>query len=399
MGSLNDTPIANRIHIGFFGKRNSGKSSLLNALSNQSLSIVSSIPGTTTDPVYKTMEIHGIGPCVLIDTAGFDDVGQLGEMRIEKTKQAAKKTDIAVLLFSDKNLSEELNWYNYFKKNNTPVICAVSKSDIISNLNDLLSTIKNNNIPSPICINIYEKNSIEKLKYALIKSIPENYSNKSITSKLINQNDVVLLVMPQDIQAPQGRLILPQVQTIRDLLDNKCIVMCCTTDKLDLAISSLSKPPKLIITDSQVFKTVYQKKPKESLLTSFSILFAAYKGDLEYYIKSARIIDSLNNNSKILIAECCTHAPLSEDIGREKLPKLLRTKIHPSITIDIVSGNDFPDNLKDYDLIIQCGACMFNRKHVLSRINIAKSQNVPMSNYGVVFAYLNGILDKISIKY
>ena len=202
--------------------------------------------------------------------------------------------------------------------------------------------------------------------------------------------------MPQDIQAPKGRLILPQVQTIRDLLDKKCLVMSCTTDRIDETLSSLRNPPKLIITDSQVFRIVYDKKPKDSMLTSFSTLFAGYKGDLEYYIKSAEAVELLTEKSRVLIAEACTHAPLTEDIGREKIPKMLRKKAGQGLTVDIVSGPDFPDDLSRYDLIIQCGACMFNRKYVLSRIEKAKSQGVAMSNYGVIIAYLNNILDKIS---
>ncbi|HHU72527.1 MAG TPA: [FeFe] hydrogenase H-cluster maturation GTPase HydF, partial [Clostridiales bacterium] len=233
-------------------------------------------------------------------------------------------------------------------------------------------------------------------KEALIRLVPEDYEMPSITSNLVNDGDIVMLVMPQDIQAPKGRLILPQVQTIRDLLDNKSIVISTTTDKLDQALAALSKPPRLIITDSQVFKIVYDKKPAESLLTSFSVLFAAYKGDLSYYIKGAAVIDTLTERSRVLIAECCSHAPLTEDIGRVKLPNALKKRIGEGLTVDIVSGTDFPKDLTNYDLIIQCGACMFNRKYVLSRIDRAKKQEIPMSNYGVVLAYLSGILDKIS---
>lgn len=394
--SLNNTPSANRVHIGFYGKRNSGKSSLINAFVGQEVAIVSNIAGTTTDPVFKAMEIHGIGACVLIDTAGFDDVGHLGEMRVEKTAKAADKTDIAVLLFSSEEMEKELEWFQLFKERRTPVLCVISKADTITNPTILEELVKEKTGVSPVIVSTNNQESIERFKEALIRQVPEDFELKSITSYLVNEEDIVLLVMPQDIQAPKGRLILPQVQTIRDLLDNKCIVISATTDKLDQALAALTKPPKLIITDSQVFKTVYDKKPAESLLTSFSVLYAAYKGDLPYYIKGASAIDSLTEQSKVLIAECCTHAPLAEDIGREKLPRALKARIGEGLTVDVVSGTDYPQDLSDYDLIIQCGACMFNRKYVLTRIDRAKKQEVPMSNYGLVLAYLNGILDKIS---
>jgi len=394
--SLNNTPNANRVHIGFYGKRNSGKSSLINSFVGQEVAIVSAIPGTTTDPVYKPMEIQGIGACVLIDTAGFDDAGSLGEMRVEKTAKAAEKTDIAVLLFSEEDIEKELEWFKLFKERNTPVLCVISKGDIITDIVSLQRSIKEKTGVNPIIFNRQDSANIEVFKEALIRLVPEDYEMPSITSNLVNEDDIVMLVMPQDIQAPKGRLILPQVQTIRDLLDNKCIVISTTTDKLDQALAALSKPPRVIITDSQVFKTVYDKKPAESLLTSFSVLFAAYKGDLSYYIKGAAVIDKLTERSRVLIAECCSHAPLTEDIGRVKLPNALRKRIGEGLTVDIVSGTDFPKDLTNYDLIIQCGACMFNRKYVLSRIDRAKKQEIPMSNYGVVLAYLSGILDKIS---
>ena len=241
-----------------------------------------------------------------------------------------------------------------------------------------------------------ERINYEKFKEELIRLVPDDYGEETITGALVEEGDLVLLVMPQDIQAPKGRLILPQVQTIRDLLDHKCLVMSCTTDKLEDTLAALARPPKLIITDSQVFRTVYDKKPQESLLTSFSVLFAEYKGDFAYYKESAAAISSLTEESKVLIAECCTHAPLKEDIGREKIPNMLRKRIGAGLTVDIVSGTDFPKDLSNYDLIIQCGACMFNKKYVMTRIERAKEQKVPMSNYGVAIAYLSGILDKIS---
>lgn len=394
--SLNDTPRSNRIHIGFYGKRNSGKSSLINALTGQSIAIVSDTPGTTTDPVYKSMEIHGIGPCVLIDTAGFDDTGELGRLRVEKTEGAAMKTDIAVLLFSDEHMDEELKWFKLFRERKVPVVCAISRIDVVDNVDKLKGLVHKNTGVQPVLVSVKDKSSVDGLREHLIRSLPEDYDSKSITGELVKDGDLVLLVMPQDIQAPKGRLILPQVQTIRELLDKKCLVISVTTDKLEEALKSLVKPPKLIITDSQVFRHVYEKKPEESLLTSFSVLFAGLKGDLPYYIEGAAHIESLSENSRVLIAECCTHAPLTEDIGREKIPAMLRKRIGQGLKVDVVSGMDFPKDLRGYDLIIQCGACMFNRRYVMSRIEQAKQQNIPMTNYGVVIAYLTGILDKIT---
>lgn len=396
--SLTDTPRANRLHIGIFGKRNSGKSSLINALTRQETAIVSEVAGTTADPVYKTMEIYGIGPCMFIDTAGFDDEGELGKLRVDKTKKATEKTDIALMVFSDNNLTEETEWTKTLQKQGTPVIAVVNKSDILDNLNEICQAIKINCDLKPIVVSAKDKTGIEKIREEIIRLLPEDYEVKSITGGLADEGDLVLLVMPQDIQAPKGRLILPQVQTLRDLLDKKCLVLSATTDKLDEALASLAKPPKLIITDSQVFKTVYEKKPKESKLTSFSVLFANYKGDLNYFVESASAIEKLTEKSKVLIAEACTHAPLAEDIGREKIPNMLRKKVGEGLTVDVVSGSDFPEDLSSYDLIIQCGACMFNRKYVLSRVERARAQGVPMSNYGVVIAYISGILNEIDLS-
>ena len=394
--TLNETPNANRLHIGFFGKRNSGKSSLINAFTGQGVSIVSDVAGTTTDPVYKAMEINGIGACVLIDTAGFDDIGPLGEIRVEKTKLAAEKTDLAVIVFTDENMEKELLWFKRFKKNNTPVIAVVNKSDILKNQQNISRLVYEKTEQKPVVVSAKTGDGIDKLKETAVRLMPSDFGAVSITGDLCKEGDSVMLVMPQDIQAPMGRLILPQVQTIRELLDKKCIVTSVTTDKLEQGLACLKNPLKLIITDSQVFKTVYEKKPKESMLTSFSVLFAAYKGDLPYYIEGARAVDSLTQDSRVLIAECCTHAPLKEDIGREKIPRMLRQRFGEKLKIDNVSGTDYPEDLSDYDLIIQCGACMFNRKYVLSRIDRAKKQNVPMTNYGVVIAHLTGILDKIN---
>ena len=393
--SLSNTPSANRLHIALFGRRNSGKSSLINALTGQDTALVSDIPGTTTDPVSKAMELHGIGPCVLIDTPGFDDEGTLGEMRIERTLKAIERTDIALLLCEEKDLQIEKKWMQQLNAKNIPVILILNKADIRENVSSIVAHIESELQQKPIVVSAQKAKGLEDIRLGILEKLPQDFEQPSITGDLVEENDLVLLVMPQDIQAPKGRLILPQVQTIRELLDKKCLIMSCTTDKLSQTLQALAYPPKLIITDSQVFKTVYEQKPAESLLTSFSVLMAGYKGDIRQFIEGASAIDRLTENSRVLIAEACAHAPMSEDIGRVKIPRLLRQKIGEGLRIDMVSGSDFPKNLSDYDLIIHCGACMFNRKHVMNRLESASTQQVPMTNYGITLAHLMGILDKI----
>ena len=387
--SLTDTPNASRLHIALFGRRNSGKSSLINALTGQDTALVSDTPGTTTDLVSK-----GIGPCLFIDTPGFDDEGELGELRISRTLKAIEKTDIALLLCGD-TFSHEKEMLALLKEKNIPVIPVLNKIDIRENSDSLATYIEEECKIRPLLISAKEKTGIEQIRQAILEKLPSDFGQQSITGELVTENDLVLLVMPQDIQAPKGRLILPQVQTIRELLDKKCLVVTCTTDKFPATLQALARPPKLIITDSQVFKAIYEQKPKESELTSFSVLFAGYKGDIHYYVESATAIERLTESSRVLIAEACTHAPLSEDIGRVKLPRLLRKRIGENLQIDMVAGTDFPQDLTPYSLVIHCGACMFNRKYVLSRIERAREQHIPMTNYGVAIAFLNGILDQI----
>ena len=393
--SLNNTPSANRLHIALFGRRNSGKSSLINALTGQDTALVSDIPGTTTDPVSKPMELHGIGPCVIIDTPGFDDEGTLGEMRIERTLKAIERTDIALLFCEEDDLCIESKWKQQLKAKNIPVIPIINKADIRKDITNISDSIKKEFGQKPIVVSAKNKQGMEEIRLGILEKLPQDFEQPSITGDLVSENDLVLLVMPQDIQAPKGRLILPQVQTMRELLDKKCLIMSCTTDKLTQTLQALTYPPKLIITDSQVFKTVYEQKPAESLLTSFSVLMAGYKGDIRQFIEGASAIDRLTESSCVLIAEACAHAPMTEDIGRVKIPRLLRKKIGDGLHIDMVSGSDFPKDLSGYDLIIHCGACMFNRKHVMNRLESASSQQVPMTNYGITLAHLMGILDKI----
>lgn len=395
VNSLQETPKANRLHIGLYGRRNAGKSSLINALTGQDIALVSEIAGTTTDPVYKAMEIHGIGPCVFIDTAGLDDEGPLGELRISRTMKAMDRTDIALLLCTSDDIEQELSWAEMLKEKQIPVIWILNKCDQLSNPTAVVRSIEQRAEAVALMVSAKEQKGIEEIRRHIIGKLPDETMQMGIVGHLVTEGDTVLLVMPQDIQAPKGRLILPQVQTLRELLDRKCLVMSCTTDKLPQMLDAMVNPPHLIITDSQVFKTVYDLKPKRSRLTSFSVLFAQYKGDIDYFISGASAIERLTVQSRVLIAEACTHAPLTEDIGREKIPRMLRKRIGENLKIDICSGNDFPEDLEEYDLIIHCGACMFNRKYVLSRIAAAKRKNIAMTNYGVTIAYLQGILDKI----
>ena len=393
--SLNNTPSGERLHIGLFGRRNSGKSSLVNALTRQQIALVSDVAGTTTDPVSKTMEIHGIGPCVFIDTAGFDDEGTLGEMRVQKTRDALRKTDVALLLFGGEHISAESEWRPLFRQQQTPVIPVISRADERENVAALAAQVQEETGLPPVVVSAATRAGIDTLVDRIIRAMPEGFAAASITGRLVQEGDTVLLVMPQDIQAPKGRLILPQVQTIRDLLDHHCVVVSATTAQLKQALDTMKQPPALIITDSQAFAEVYPLKPEGSRLTSFSVLFAAHKGDIDAFVCGAAAIDRLTERSRVLIAEACTHAPLADDIGREKIPALLRRRFGAGLEVTVVSGVDFPADLSGYNLIIHCGACMFNRRYVLARIRQAQDQGVPITNYGVALAHLTGILDKI----
>ena len=404
---LNDTPRADRLHIGLFGKRNSGKSSLINALTGQELALVSDAPGTTADPVFKAMELHPVGPVVFIDTAGFDDEGDLGELRVQKTREILPQTDLALMIIDDqsalaRNLDEERRWIMDFTERGIPVIAVLSKRERLRQpVPQVLAAIRaelGDDIPV-LSVSAEEGAGLDELRQKIARMAPEDFLRRQILCDMVDAGSLVLLVMPQDIQAPKGRLILPQVQTLRELLDRRCTTVACTADGIEGALAALRRAPDLIITDSQCFKEVYDAKPASSRLTSFSVLFAAYKGDIEDFVAGVSQLDEMPEKSKVLIAEACTHVPLSEDIGREKIPNLLRKKFGSSIQITNVSGSDFPplDVLRGYDLVIHCGACMFNRRHVLSRIAQARAAGVPITNYGVVLAKLSGILDKIDL--
>lgn len=395
--SMNEAPQSERLHIALFGRRNVGKSSLINALTGQQIALVSDVPGTTTDPVIKSMEILPLGPCVLIDTAGFDDSGKVGDLRAERTREVIKQTDIAIIVTDGISLDDEAAWASLLKQANVPFVAVLNKTDLLNEPpTTLLADIAKRLGCDAIPVSALQGTGLDLLRQTLAGLIPEN-DKQSLTGTLAQASDTVLLVMPQDPQAPKGRLILPQVQTLRDLMDKGCIAVCCTTDDIDRTLAALKEPPHLIITDSQVFDIVEQKKPAESLLTSFSVLMAAHKGDIRLFVRSAMAIDRMTEQSRVLIAEACTHAPLAEDIGREKIPRLLRKRVGEGLTVDIVAGKDFPKDVTSYDLVIHCGGCMFNSRFMLQRVEQCRRQGTPMTNYGITIAHLKGILDKVSL--
>ena len=371
---------ANRVHIGIFGDTNSGKSTLLNLLSGQSVSLVSEVRGTTTDPVYKAMEIQGVGASTLIDTAGFEDDSELGAQRMKRTSKVLDECDIYIYVERGEKNKRLLSALMARKK---PLIKVFNGSQ----LGDASV-----NIELPEGYIAFEKDAVLD---AIREAAKDVSGDRPLLEGLLSGGESVLLVMPQDIQAPKGRLILPQVQTMRALLDLGCSITSCKTEDMKRTLDLLKEPPALIITDSQVFAEVYALKPEESNITSFSILMARSKGDIEELVKGVAAIDALNENSRVLISEACTHAPLEEDIGRVKIPALLRKK-YGNMSIDFSRGLDFPEEL-DYDLIIMCGSCMFNRAHVLSRIEKARAAGVPVTNYGVTISKLKGIIDKVEL--
>ncbi|MFR9607941.1 MAG: [FeFe] hydrogenase H-cluster maturation GTPase HydF [Rikenellaceae bacterium] len=394
---MNTTPNATRLHVAIFGRRNSGKSSLINAITGQDTSLVSAIAGTTTDAVAKAMELHGIGACLMIDTPGFDDEGELGAGRISRTLKSMEHADVALLLCEEGDLEAEAEWLKALRERETPTIAIVNKIDARSadEVAALSRLVEERLGLTPLLLSAKSGVDIEVIRGALLASLPADFTEQSITGDLVQRGDSVLLVMPQDKQAPKGRLILPQVQTLRELLDKGCIVSSCTTELLEQTLAGLCEPPKLIITDSQIFKYVHERCPSQSRLTSFSVLMAGYKGDVKSFVAGAAAIDSLTARSRVLIAEACTHAPLSEDIGREKLPRMLRARVGESLAVDIVAGRQYPADLTPYDLVIHCGACMFNRKYMMWRVDAALRQGVPITNYGVAIAHLSGILSEV----
>ena len=387
------TPASERVHIALLGRTNAGKSAMLNCLAKQDVAIVSNTPGTTTDPVQKPMELTGMGAVVIIDTPGLDDNTTLGKERMARTSKMLDRTDIAVVLFTDEGIDTELSIIEECRTREIPVVVALNQTDRVANREALIARIEEATKLKAIATSTTTGEGIEALREAIINTRPAE--ERLITEGFCKAGDRVLLVMPQDKSAPKGRLIQPQVQTIRELLDRGCVPICCTPDRMAEALVALATPPELIITDSQAFNEVYQLKPEASTLTSFSILFARYKGDIALFTEGVKALKGISEASRILIAEACSHTPQNEDIGRVKLPRLLRKKYGEGLTIDIVGGADYPEDLTPYDLVIHCGACMFNRKHVLSRVERARQQGVAITNYGVILAALTGILDRV----
>ena len=384
-----------RTHIAILGRCNAGKSTLVNRITGQDVSIVSDTRGTTTDPVQKAIEINGLGAATIIDTPGIDDDTLLGNERVARISKMLDKTDIAVLLLTSEECNAEIGLIEECRVRAIPVVATLAQIDSIADYLTLQNTLSERLGREVIAISALTGEGIDNLieKIVTLRSTEE----RLITEGFCQAGDCVLLVMPQDKSAPKGRLIQPQVQTIRELLDRGCTPICCTPGHMAETLAALVGPPKLIITDSQAFAEVYKLKPTESTLTSFSILFARYKGDINLFVDGAKVLDSLTSSSRILIAEACTHTPQHEDIGRVKLPRLLRKRFGETLHIDIVSGADYPEDLTSYDLVIHCGACMFNRKHVLSRIERARQQGVAITNYGVILAALTGILERVKI--
>lgn len=393
---MQSTPSSERVHISIFGRCNAGKSTLVNRLTGQDVAIVSPIAGTTTDPVQKPMEINGLGAAIIIDTPGLDDNTLLGGERVARSNKVLDRTDIAIILLSEGDYTSELRLMEECRVREIPVVVALSHSDSIVDLGGALKRAEEAVGQSVIAISALTGEGVEELTKAIVAIRPAE--ERYITEGFCKAGDRVLLVMPQDKSAPKGRLIQPQVQTIRELLDRGCIPICCTPDRMAEALATLVTPPELIITDSQAFNEVYSLKPEASTLTSFSILFARYKGDIRLFTEGVKALKRLSPTSRILIAEACTHTPQNEDIGRVKLPRLLRKKFGEGLNIDIVGGADYPEDLTPYDMVIHCGACMFNRKHVLSRIERARKQGVAITNYGVILAALTGILDRVKTE-
>ncbi len=396
--SLNDTPSGERLRISFFGKRNAGKSSLVNVITNQEISVVSDTLGTTTDPVVKAMELLPLGPVLITDTPGFDDQGTLGELRVRRTRQILNKTDIAVLVTdatramddSEKELTE------LFSKKNIPYIIAKNKCDLISPSEKASAseTDTNNTAVNEIYVSATERIHIEELKELIGHLIPSSETNVRLVGDIISKNQTIVLVIPIDESAPKGRLILPQQQAIRDILESGAYAITTRETELKDLLSNMSPKPDLVITDSQAFGQVNKDTPEDIKLTSFSILMARYKGFLDTAVMGAKTIDSLKDGDKVLICEGCTHHRQCGDIGTVKLPKWLKERTGKELVITATSGNDYPDDLSEYSLIIHCGGCMLSPREMIYRMKCAEDAGVPFTNYGVAIAYMRGILER-----
>lgn len=394
--SMNETPRGERPHIALFGRRNAGKSSLVNAIANQQLAIVSEVKGTTTDPVYKAMELLPLGPVLLIDTPGLDDEGTLGSLRVQKTREVLAKTDIAVIVCDAREgLGQlELDTISLIKARRLPCVVVLNQCDLYTPTSEEVDDVRNKAGGDVLCVSSVTGEGIRELKEHLARIVPDDEGQLVLVRDLLEPNDFVVLVVPIDSAAPKGRLILPQQQVIRDVLEAGAISIATRETELKETLAKLGTKPKLVITDSQAFRKVSAETPDDILLTSFSILFARYKGDLKELIQGARAVESLKDGDRILISEGCTHHRQCDDIGTVKLPKWIREYTGKQLTFDFSSGNHFPDNLEEYKLIVHCGACMLNRREVLHRIGSAVHKEVPIVNYGVLISYLNGILDR-----
>ena len=394
--NLNRTPRGNRLHIAIFGRRNAGKSSLINALTNQNIAIVSDVPGTTTDPVYKSMEMLPIGPVVIIDTAGIDDIGELGTLRIEKAHAVLAKTDLVLLVIDPAQGvdSHEEDLIKRAREDKVPVIAVLNKIDLYSEKRmDETALADKLNLPV-MPVSALTKEGIDTLKLAIIKAAPKDWMSTTIVGDLISPGDTIVLVVPIDLAAPKGRLILPQVQTIRDILDNDAMAYVVKERELKAAISNLKNKPKLVVTDSQAFLKVAADTPKDVPMTSFSILFARQKGNLMTLVEGVRAIEKLLPGDKVLVAEACTHHRVEDDIGTVKIPRWLVQHVGGDLDFTWASGIELPPNVGDYKLVVHCGACMINRKEMLHRIMMARQAHVPIVNYGVLIAYVLGILKR-----
>ena len=389
---------SNRYYIAIFGRRNDGKSSLVNCIAGQDVSIVSDVAGTTTDTVLKNIELPAVGAAVIADTAGFDDAGELGSMRVDAARKVLARADVAILLLGeyDGDAALEKQWLAQINEQLLPVIVVAGKCDNDGSAERIIAWQKalgGDVIP----FSAVTGEGREVLLERIAQCYRQDDNLDDITHSLVSPGDVVVLVMPQDASAPKGRLIQPQVQTLRNLLDKHCIPLCCAPEELPQLLQSLVAAPQLIITDSQVFAQVEKMTPPGTRLTSFSVLMARHKGDIDAFRNGARALLALQPAARVLIAEACSHIPQNEDIGRVKLPRLLRKKLGEDLKIDVVGGNDFPEDLTVYDIVIHCGACMFNRRTVLSRVRRAKAQGVPITNYGIAIAALSGILDRVVV--
>ncbi|MBQ8633557.1 MAG: [Lachnospiraceae bacterium] len=394
---LNETVSAERVHISFFGRRNAGKSSLVNAVTGQNLAVVSDVKGTTTDPVKKSMELLPIGPVVIIDTPGFDDEGALGELRVQKTREILAKTDVAVLVLdaTEEMGAQEQEFLALLQEKKLPFVVVKNKVDLVNG--EAPAKANGDAIQSayPVIYVSATKNiNVKELKDLLGSLAKTKENNKKIVADLLEKGDVVILVTPIDESAPKGRLILPQQQTIRDIIDAGCMAFVCQDTELPQTLAALAKPPKMVITDSQAFGRVSKMVPENIPLTSFSILFARYKGDLATQVKGAAMLSKLQDGDKILIAEGCTHHRQCGDIGTVKLPNWIQKFSNAKVQIDFTSGGEFPADVSEYKLIVHCGGCMLNEAEMKHRISLAKEADVPMTNYGVAIAHVNCILKR-----